>query len=68
MCEVCEGKAPIKTELKMKYCSVESIVVGIESGAMKMSALVQEVDRLPYVIEAKFDCDFCPKCGERLKK
>ena len=67
MCEVCEGKEAIKAELQMKYCSIESYVAGMNGKVLSVSALVQEEHRLPFLVQFSFECNFCPKCGKKIK-
>ena len=68
MCEFCETKKSLLSELNNKYCAIESFVTEIQGDEIVFSALIQEADRPPYHIMAKIKSNYCPKCGRELSE
>lgn len=67
MCEVCEGKAPILTKSSMKKDSMDCYVARMHEGRLYFFITIESAMNVTNM-SIGFDCDFCPKCGERLNK
>lgn len=65
-CEVCEGKAPLNTKISVSQKGNFLYSAEVKSGEMVFCATVQNTNGPSFEI-LKFECDFCPKCGRKIK-